>query len=306
MNNNNVEKKKGLKSRDTLFIILMLAYPVLQFAVFFIYVNLNTIKMSFEYLNYSTGKIEFNGYYYRMFFYELVNMEQMKIGLKNSLFAMLNNIFVIMPLGVICGYFFYKKVPCSAIFKVIFFIPNIISIVVLSMVYKYMFDPTLGPIAEIMRNFGWEVIPDFFNDPKFAFPLILLYCNWAGIGYNTLVLSGNINKIPKELIEYGQLEGLGLLKEIWLIVVPCIWPIISTMIVTGSMAVFTFFIQVQIFTAGNADTATIAFIINGLVAGGSQNLEKAAAFGICCTLFAAPMLIGIKKLTGMIYQDVEF
>ncbi|MBQ4269031.1 MAG: DUF4234 domain-containing protein, partial [Clostridia bacterium] len=173
---------------DTLFIILMLAYPVLQFAVFFIYVNLNTVKMSFEYLNYNTGKVEINGYYYRMFFYELVNMDQMKIGLKNSLLAMLNNIFVMMPLGVICGYFFYKKVPCSAVFKVIFFIPNIISIVVLSMVYKYMFDPTLGPIAEIMRNFGWEVIPDFFNDPKYAFPLILLYCNWAGVGYNTLVL----------------------------------------------------------------------------------------------------------------------
>lgn len=298
--------KKGLKSKDTLFICLMLAYPVLHFAVFFIYVNISTVKMSFEYLNYATGKIEYNMFYYKQFFYELVHMDQMRIGLKNSLFAALNNIFIMMPLGVLCGYFFFKKIPCGPVFKVIYFIPNIISIIVLSMVYKYMFDPSLGPIAHVMRTFGWEVIPDFFNDPKYAFPLILLYCNWAGVGYNVLVLSGNINKIPQELVEYGQLEGIGILKELWLIIVPCIWPIISTTIVTGSMAVFTFFIQVQIFTNGNAETATIAFIINGLVAGGSQNLEKAAAFGICCTLFAAPLLTLLKKLTDKVYNDVSF
>ena len=299
-------KKRGLKNKDTLFITLMLAYPVLHFCVFFIYVNISTVKMSFEYLNYATGEIEYNLFYYKQFFYELVHMEQMKIGLRNSIIAMLVSNFVLMPLSVVCGYFFYKKIPGSAVFKVIYFIPNIISIIVMSMVFKYMFDPNLGPIAHIMKSLGFEVIPDFFNDKTYAFSLIQLYCIWAGIGYNVLVLSGNINKIPQELVEYGQLEGIGILKELWLIIVPCIWPIISTMLVTGSMSVFTFFIQVQIFTQGNAETATLAFILNGLVAGGSQNLEKASAFGLCLTLFATPVLLLVKKGVGMIWQDVEF
>ena len=201
-------KINQLKKQNTVFIILMLLYPVLQYAVFFIYVNINTIKMSFQFLNYSTMEVEYGFNNYRQFIYELFNMKAMGLGIRNSIFAMLNTNFILTPISFICGYLFYKKIPLAGFFKVVFFLPCVISIVVLTTVYMYMFDSTVGPIPAIMNMMGFETIPDFFNDERFAFPLILLYCNWAGIGYSTLVMSGNINKVPKELIEYGQLEGI--------------------------------------------------------------------------------------------------
>lgn len=294
------------KAKDRIFIISMLAWPVIQFAVFFIYVNINTVLMSFQFLDFSTGTISWNTFYYKQFFYELVTMPSMWVGIKNSIYATINSIFVLMPLGVISGYFFFKKIPWGPFFKVVFFIPNIISMIVMSTVFLYMFDTGIGPIAAIMDALGFASKPDFFNDKSMSFLLILLYCNWAGVGYGMLVMSGNINKIPKDLMEYGQLEGIGMFKEVTKIVIPCIWPIIQTQLVTGVMTVFTFFIQVQIITRGNAETQTLAYIINGLVSGQSQNLEKAAAFGLCVTLFAAPILVIVKWLTGKVYQDVEF
>ncbi len=299
-----LKKKKG--NRNWLFITLMMAFPVAQWLVFFVYVNISTIQMSFQYLNITTFEVEYSLFNYRTFVYELFNMKAMGIAVKNSLLAMVNNIFVLLPLSILCGYFYYKKVFLAGAFKVIFFLPNIISIIVMTMVFKFMFDPSLGLIPEVMKSAGFEEIPDFFNDPKYAFPLILLYCNWVGVGYNTLILSGNINKLPKELLEVGQLEGIGMMRELWTIIVPCIWDMVSTMIVTGSMVIFTFFIQVQILTNGNADSQTLAYIINGYVAGADKKMEKGAAFGICLTIIAAPFLLLMKRLTGHFFKDIEF
>ena len=284
----------------------MMAYPVLQFLVFFVYVNINTVRMSFTYFDWAKGETVYGIKYYREFFYELVNMRQMKVALKNSLFVFLNSVFISQPLGIIFGYFVFKKIYGARVFKVIFFLPSIISIVVLTMVYKYMLDPTVGPVAAIMRALGVEEVPDFFMDSRYAFPLILLYCNWAGIGYSVLITGGSMNRIPEEIIEYGKLEGIGMFRELVTVVVPLIWPMISTSLVLSCTSVFTFFIQVQLITQGAGDSATIAYVINSLVSGGSQNLEKAAAFGICCSLFAAPIIVIVKNVSERFFADVSF
>lgn len=303
---NAIPRKKGAANKNTLFVVCMMAYPVLQFLVFFVYVNINTIKMSFTYFDWNIGETVVGLKYYREFFYELFNMRQMKIALKNSLLVAVNGIFIAQPLGIIFGYLVFKKIPWARIFKVIFFLPSIISIVVLTMVYKYMFDPTVGPIAALMSALGAETIPDFFTDATYAFPLVLLYCNWAGIGYSVLMVGGSMNRIPEEIIEYGKLEGLGMVKELVLIVVPLVWPMISTSLVLSCTNIFTFFIQVQLITGGSGDSTTIAYIINSLVSGGSQNLEKAAAFGICCSVFAAPVILIVKNVSERFFQDVSF
>lgn len=284
----------------------MMAYPVLQFLIFFVYVNIETIRMSFTYFDWQSGETVYGLKYYREFFYELVHMNQMKVAIKNSLLVFVNSTFIAQPLGIIFGYLVFKKIPGAKVFKVIFFLPSIISIVVLSMVYKYMWDPTVGPIAAIMRAFGATTIPDFFMDSRFAFPLVLLYCNWAGIGYSVLMIGGSMNRIPEEIIEYGKLEGLGMVKELIFIVIPLVWPMISTSLVLSCTNIFTFFIQVQLITGGSGDSTTIAYIINSLVSGGNQQLEKAAAFGLCCTLFAAPLIIIVKTVSERFFADISF
>ena len=302
---NTTQKNIKRKNRNTLFIILMLAYPVIQFSVFFIYVNVDTVIMSFQdTVNGKPGQPLYNFNNYKIFLGELVTRESWWTAIWNSILATLNNNFIMLPLSLMTGYFFYKKVPMSGFFKVVFFLPSIISIVVLSAVYMYMFNPEIGLISNVMRKMGFEEVPDFFVDKTYAFPLVLLYCNWAGIGYSTLVLSGNINKLPKEVMEYGKLEGVGLMRELWTIVVPCIWPIIATMLVTGSMTMFNFFIQVQIMTKGGGESATLAYRINAWVL--ESKWELAAAAGMVMTIVAAPFLILLKNITGRFFNEVEF
>lgn len=303
---------KGLtiKTKRTIFAWAMLALPLIQWLVFFVYVNLNSITMSFQSVNYGTGKISWTLENYRRFFYEWQQLPQMKNAVKNSLFAGLNDL-VLLLISVIFAYLFYKKVPGRHIFRIVFFLPSIISIVVYTMVYKYMFNMSMGPVNKILETV-FKVpetkLPTWFGDKNLAFPLVMLYCLWVGTGYNILIIGGAIENLPEDVMEYSRLDGVGFGRELFQIVIPMIWPTISVGLLSSVTTVFMLFIQVDLLTGGgpNQSSQTIAYLINGLIKGGSANLEWGACMGICFTVVATPIIIIVKKLLDKTSEKFGF
>ena len=297
--------KNALKKKRLCFVWGMLALPILQFLVFNVYVNIGTVKMSFQHVSYATGTIErFTFQNYKRFFYELFRFSEIAGAMKNSLYAGLNNALILLPLSLIFGYLFYKKVPGTPVFRVIFFIPSIISIVVYTMVYKYMFNSSFGPVNALLRSFGVaeENMPLWLGSKKFAMPLVLLYADWVGIGYELLILGGAIAKIPEDVMEYAKIDGVGMFKELFVLIVPMIWPTFSIMLLGCITVMFTFFIQVQLLTEGGPDgsTVTIAYMINSKIKGVGANLEWASCLGLCFTLIAIPLIVVAKKLLAKV------
>lgn len=87
----------------------MLALPILQFVVFFIYVNINSFFMSFQNVNYGTGKIEWSLVNYKRFFYELTHFDNFRRAILNSLWAGGNNLLLLV-LSLVFAYFFYLNI----------------------------------------------------------------------------------------------------------------------------------------------------------------------------------------------------
>ena len=129
----NKEKKKfwTMKRKRLCFIWGMLALPLLQWLVFFVYVNLDSIAMSFQQIDYASGKVVWTIDNYARFGREFKLLPQMRNAIKNSVFAGLNDALLAM-ISVMLAYIFYKKVPGRGFFRIVFFLPSIISIVVRS------------------------------------------------------------------------------------------------------------------------------------------------------------------------------
>ena len=82
-----------------------------------------------------------------------------------SIYFFLLNDFVILPLSFFAAFFLYKKMPLGNVFRVLFFIPSIISVVVLTMLFSFMFDSSIGVVDSLLRAIGLErVIPDLVGD----------------------------------------------------------------------------------------------------------------------------------------------
>ena len=306
-----VLKKKKMPIGRKIFIICMIAYPILQFLVFWLYVNFDTILMSFQNINYSSGKEYFVGFdNYKWVFNELTTQKDLLNCIKNSVILFAVNNFVILPIAIFCAYIFYKKLPMSNVFRVIFFLPNIISVVVLTMAFSFMFESQFGPVNQFLKWIHLEkIIPanGWLSDKNSAMKMVVLYCIWAGIGYDVVLLTGSVNRIPTEIIEAGKIDGIPWYKELIHIVIPLIFPTITTLFVTGVTVIFTIFLQPMLLTGGGPYShisGTIALYIVELV--NNSNLYRAAAVGIIFSLIGIPLVQLIKTGMEKISPDVDY
>ena len=296
------KKKKKINWRQLIFIWGMLAIPLIHFLIFFVYVNIDSVLMSFRMMDINKGEFVWTFHWYQHFFEKLTSPHDPNIrkATINSLLFGLNDL-VLVTISLILSYFFYKKIRGRQFFRIIFFLPSIISIVIYTMAYKFMFqagEAGTGPINSIIRAFGGNP-PLWFINERLSITLILIYCLWVGTGYNILIFGGAMANINTEVMEYAKLDGVGMFRELFQIILPMIWPTLSVAFIGSVTTIFTLFIQVQLLTMGSStfQVNTIAYLINGAV---ESNQEWAAAIGICYTIVAIPIILSVRKLIEVI------
>ena len=303
------------KWKEKIFLLVMLAIPVAHFLVFFVYINLDTVALSFHSLDRSPsseGDYIFVGWQnYREIFRGLVSPYSVfSNAIRNSLLLFALNNFVLLPLGILFSYVLHRKMPLSGAFRVIFYLPSIISIVVLTMLFSFVFDSTNGIINPLLKKIGMEyIIPEdgWLRSEETAMKMVLLYCFWAGIGGNIPLISGAIQRIPEELREAGQLDGVGFFGELWHIVFPLIGTTVSTLYMFGTTVIFSIFLQPKLLTGGGPDgeTYTIAlYIVESIREAGE--LTMGAAVGILCALIGTPVVVITKRLLERIFPAYEY
>ncbi|MDR1093151.1 MAG: sugar ABC transporter permease [Clostridiales bacterium] len=315
------------KFKTTAFIVLMLAWPILHFLVFWVYINGRTILLTFQKID-TYGKVTGTPMsYYWVGLENYVNTFKdfffpdggggnvvLRRAFLNSLTAFPLNVCVLLPMAYVAAFVFFKKVKLENYFRVMFYLPSIISIVILTMLCKYMFNTGFGPLNMLWKSvFGSS--PEWFNvitRSDTIWPLIYLFCIWAGLSGNVLLISGAMSRVPVEILESAQIDGVGFWRECFRIVLPLVWPTISTLIVMGTMAIFGFMMQPYLLAGegGGYDgqTMTISLYVFSIV---SRNSSKGAATGAAtvgmmfCVLLT-PFVFLFKWLTEKVGKGVEF
>lgn len=305
-------KRNKLKEKG--FIFSLLALPVANFLVFWVYVNARTIWLTFLNYNVMTGNYEWYGLTrFVDFFNKMVLGEDVALfnAMLNSVKSVGLNLFIILPLALFSSYAFYKKVPGERTFRVLFFFPSMISIVILTMEYKYMFHADFGPISLMCEKlFNWT--PGWFNtEEPYAWPLVWIFCVWAGLGSNVILISGAMMRIPREIIESGKIDGLTYWREFFSVVLPLIMPTVSTFILTGIMGMFGFMTQPMLLlpTGSEGKNLTVALHIYNLInsSGGAEgSMINAATIGLVFSVIGAPVVFLAKFLVDKFTPDVSF
>ena len=306
------KKKSGFfnkKVKDGIFIGCVLAFPILHFLVFYIGVNFNSILLAFQKYDQIQGKYEMWGLNnFKAFINDLIYEPLMMISLQNSLTLYFVGLLIGTPLTILISFCVFKKIPFEGVFRVVLFLPSIISSIVFVLIFKYFID---YGYSEIM---GWLKISDFprlLSDPKYAFGTIIFYGLWTGFGSGVILYSNAMTRIPISLMEYGKLEGLNAMQELFLVVIPMIFPTLTTFLVTGvtgifigSGAVFSFFRD-----EAPAHLYSFGYYLFVKVIGSNSSLADypyAAAAGLIFTAIAAPLTFLVKWLLEKFGPSAEY
>lgn len=306
------KKDKFGNSRKTrLFIALMLAYPLLQFAVFWVYINFDTIRLTFSNFNVTTGKYEFWGAerYIKVFKEMILGQNEASRNMFwNSFRAILINA-IILPIAVVTAYAFHKKVPGGKFFRVLFYLPSMISLVVLAMLWRYMLEPESGPLAAILNAVKGEEVGWLSLRENHLWTIIYVFCIWAGLGSNVIMMCGSMQRIPAEVVEAATLDGAGFWRELVSITIPMIMPTISVFALTGLMACTTFVMQPMFLalTGGPQNSyMTVGWYIFEAAQGTEESILQSATVGIVFSTVTMPIIILAKRLLDKLTPDVSY
>lgn len=295
--------------RTNIFIACMLAYPVLHFAIMWIFVNIDSVLLCFQrFILIPTEKFPEAGWNwvgfqnFELLFQSFSTDPTVKLMFLNSLGYVVVNLFIILPISIVAAYFIYKKVSGSRFYKIIFFVPSILPLIVLTLAFTMSLDPIYGSFNALLEAFGITPPLWFGKEPMSQFS-VYLFCIWAGLGYNIILLSSAMGKIPVEVMEYSKLEGVGLGRELFQIVVPLCWSTITTLVTFGLMACVTVYMQPLFLTGGAFNTTSIALKIF-FITRGNSGLQEASTLGIFCTIILTPIILLVRKFMESRFEEM--
>ncbi len=286
-----------------LFYYGLLALPLLQFSIFYIYVNFNSFILAVKSFNVETLEYDFVGLKnFQAVFEEIFVTNKVAFGIRfeNSLFNYVMTIVVGMVGAIVFSYYIYKEQFLSGTFKVILFLPHIIPGGARISIFKYFIDSGGVYFVNEILHLEHLEITSFLRDPRFNYGTILAYSLFIGFGTQVLMYLGAMNKINPSITEAAKLDGITFFRELWYITLPCIFSTIATFLVVGLTSFFTADMGVYTLFAGNADNnvQTIGYYLNRMIIGAATNEAQwgyISAFGLCCTFIVAPLTYFLKR-----------
>lgn len=313
-----LEKKSTawFKTKKAIFIVSFLAISFFNFAVFWVYINFDTIKMTFCDWNQRTQSFQWNNFEnYRLILDELFHgSDQARIQWWNSFRSIPINL-IILPFAIITAYAFYKKAYGTTIYRVIFYLPSIISIVILTDAYCEMFkvtSDTVGPIAGLLAQLGINPNPTWLSinsENTLIWPLIYVFCIVNGLSTNVILINSAMQKIPDEISEAARLDGCSFFRELFSISIPLVMPTLTTWMTAIVTSVFGFYLQPMLIAGNNPNVSTVPMVIFNAVSAGDGNpntLITAATYGLILSLFMLPFILIIRLTMKKLTPKVTF
>ena len=288
---------KGLDSKKKsrlIFYICGVAWPVIEFIVFYVFVNFNSILLSFRNFDIQSG-YSFAGIdNFKRVFSEIATQPFLKTAFKNT-FLIFGISIVSMFATLIMSYYLYKKYLFSGIFKVMLFLPSIIPGIALVICYKYFVEVGVPKIWEEVFNIS---IQGLLSNPDTKLITILFFNVWFGVGSTFLLYSGAMSGISDSIIEAATLDGVTAMQEFGYIVFPMIFPTFATLFITSFATLFTNQMSVFSFSGAQADYSvyTIGYYLYKSVQTATMDqYPYLSAFGLVLTVIIIPICLLTKK-----------
>lgn len=294
------------------FVALLLAFPILQFLIFYVYINIDSFVLAF-----TDRWGEFSTHYLETMInrFSAAGDNNLWMFFWRSLGQWTISILFNFPVSILFTYALFKHIKGEMFFRVLFYLPGIIGSVVFGVVYKYLLAAN-GPIVEMLVKIGLAseelAFHGLLRTMSTAFGSVNVFGIWLALGGNIVILTGAMARIPTEIFESASLEGVGVVREFMQLVVPLIWPTLSTLLIyqLGSISTFDFGTYLLFGEGGvNYPVQTMGYYLFLMTYNVSLGVEVAnapAALGLILTVFTVPIVLLLRWVIEKFSDKVEF
>ena len=312
----NKEKKVMTRQQKRLlFYVLMFAFPLLQFCLFYLYVNFNSFVIAFEKTTPKLNSLGYDVFFtwdnFKTAFTFFFSASSGKM-IWNSIQLLICQLVIVTPLGLLFSYYIAKGKRWSPFFRIMLYLPQVLSVVVLGVLFQYIVNEVYPYVAE--KYFGKEevvglLLPTSSYNAKFYSALV--FTIWFSFGANVIIYTGAMSGVDQSVVESAQLDGVTAMQEFFHIYVPMIFSTVTTFVVTGIAGIFNNQMNLHIFFANSGDVNVFGYYFYKLTAlnvengSPSMNLNELAALGLIATAILVPATLLVRKLMNKFGPSVD-
>ncbi len=297
------DQKKRLSGKQiskTVFLTCMLLYPLAQFLVFYVYMNFNNIIMAFQGMK-PDGSTYWNGLENFKLVFIGIDSLLIRISFWNNLKMFVLTLVIGMPLNILFGYYLYKKKFASSVIRTVYMLPNMVSGVVMTLLFMQFME--VGFPQMMQETLGIQ-IPNLIRNNNTAFGVQVFYTLWLGFSSSIIIYSNAMFSIDESVIEASKIDGATTWQELTRIVVPLIFPTLTTYLITGVAGIFTVAGSLYLFYGLNdvpRNTYMMGFYLFKIaMAGDLTAYPMGAAVSIVITVVTVPLTLATRWLLNRI------
>lgn len=248
------------KKQKNLFIFFCLLPATLMILIFMVYPTVNVFFMSFFKWGGYTADKQFTGFNN---FKQLIQDAFFFKSFQNTILLIVIVTIVTLTLSLIFASILTReKFRGVTFFRVIFYIPNILSIVVIAAIFSAIYDPTSGLLNSLLKVFRLENLQQLWlGNQQIVIYSISFALIWQAIGYYMVMYMAAMASIPESLYEASALEGASPFKQFFEITLPLTWSTIRTTLTFFVISTINLsFLLVKAMTNGGPDGSTEVFL----------------------------------------------
>lgn len=294
-------------------IIPFLLPALLLYITFVVYPYGRSMYIAFTSWKGVSANIQFNG---------LANFERMWAdehfwnALGNNLKYLAFIPLVTIGLSLFLAFMLTQRVRFSSFYRVVFFFPQVMSVIAIGVLWSYVYHPTIGILTPILRLLrleplfnllGFDGIPAWMGDPKTALLSVGTVVIWQAAGFFMVLFMAAMQDIPEDYYEAAALDGAKRGDMFWKITLPLLWETLRAAAIFSILGAFNMFPLTMVMTNGQRGPNRATDVLSTYL---YEQAFESSRFGyataIAVSLFLMVLTISVISMQATQRQTLEY
>lgn len=227
-----------ITSKNRKFIFIGLFPALLGYSVLVVY----PIVRSFFYGFYDWNGLSQPVYIGIQNFTDILKDGVFWLSFQNNLVVVAASVLGQIPLGLLLAVILNQKIKGAGFFRAVFFIPMVLSTVVVGLLWSTVLNSQVGILNALLRIIGLESFAhDWLGDPRFAIYAVCAVIIWQFFGLYMIMFLAALQNIPQEIMEAAAIDGANETNKLFRVTLPMVWPTVIAAVIlciAGSMRSF--------------------------------------------------------------------
>ena len=193
-------------------------------------------------------------------YYHLLHDRLFWKALANTFSFLLIHIPLQVVVALALAYFLNQRLVLRGFFRAVFFLPVVISGVVVTMLWQQLFGLETGLLNQLLVALGAARV-EWLSDPSIAMRSIAVMATWKNVGLYVVLFLVGLQTVPQSQYEAASIDGASEWQQFWHITLPAINPTLFMVVVLSTIGGFSLFIEPYIMTDGGPLNSTLSAML---------------------------------------------